>query len=101
MSLTCLVDWDPAIYDCPSGLLWYFSEELPEQSEKYNQSLEATGSKCKKKFVLTIFNVTENDEGTYSCHFICAYRSTTKAAIELKVFVPPPTGMVRKLYGQM
>lgn len=97
VNLTCLIDWNPDNPYCPEYQLW----SLPRNGTKYNQSLEDTGSKCKKELVLSIFNVTENDEGTYRCDFFCKDRNTTKATIDLKVFAQPTTGIVRKLYGQM
>ena len=102
-TLTCLIDWDPDNFYCQENPKWL----LPSNGTKYNQSLEDTGSKCKKKLVLSIFNVTKNDEGTYSCYFYCKYGSTgaaTRAAIDLRVLfnVRPSTGNVlRKRYGQM
>jgi len=98
VSLTCLIDWDPDDHTCPENWSWYLSADLPITGEKYNESLEDTGSKCKKEFVLSIFNVTENDEGTYSCHVFCEDKNTTKAAIDLKVVVQLPTGIVRKAF---
>jgi len=98
--LTCPIGWDPDDFFCPEYQEW----SLPGKGTKYIESLEDTGSKCKKELVLFIFDVTENDEGTYTCDFFCTYRGTTKAAIDLKVFVPemkPLTGIVRKLGGQM
>ena len=100
MNLTCLIDWDPDDFYCPEYQKW----SLPGNGTKYMETLEDTGSKCKKELVLSIFNVTENDEGIYTCDFICTYRGTTTAAIDLKVFDPvmtPVTGIVRKLDGQM
>jgi len=100
VTLTCLIDWDPDDFYCPEYQKW----SLPGNGTKYVESLEDTGSKCKKELVLSIFNVSKNDEGTYTCDFFCTYRDTTTAAIDLKVFVPlmkPVTGIVRKLDGQM
>ena len=93
VNLTCLIDWDPDNAHCPEYQKW-----LPSNGTKYHQSLEDTGSKCKKKLVLSIFNVTKNDEGTYSCYFYCEYRNTTRAAINLRVLfnVRPSTGNVYK-----
>ncbi|XP_078376646.1 uncharacterized protein LOC144659980 isoform X2 [Oculina patagonica] len=91
VSLTCWVDSDDL---CPEHLFWRFNDNpshLPESGEKYKVEVMETHTKCKKEFILSIFNVTENDEGTYSCHWECEYENTTKAAIDLKVFVPPPT----------
>ena len=101
VNLACSIDWHPDYDDCPKDQLWYLSAALPRTGKKYNQYLEDTGSKCKKELVLSIFNVTENDEGTYSCYYFCEGRHTTKAAIDLKVLVQSPTGIVRKLYSQM
>jgi len=101
VNLTCLIDWHPeyvVVHKCPADQSWYLSrEDLPTTGVKYRQYLEDTSSKCKKNLVLSIFNVTENDEGTYSCHFLCQGRNTTKAAIDLKVLFQPPRGNVRKL----
>ena len=96
-TLTCLIDWDPDNFYCQEYPEWL----LPSNGTKYNESLEDTGSKCKKKLVLSIFNVTKNDEGTYSCYFYCKYGSTgavTRAAIDLRVLfnVRPSTGNVYK-----
>jgi len=69
-------------------LLWYLNDNpkpLPESGEKYNVELKDTDTKCQKEFILSIFDVTESDEGTYSCHWLCEYENTTKAAIDLKV----------------
>lgn len=102
VNLTCLIDWHPeyvVAHNCPADQSWYLSrEDLPTTGVKYHQYLEDTSSKCKKNLVLSIFNVTENDEGTYGCHFLCEGRNTTKAAIDLKVLFQPPTGNVRKLF---
>ena len=63
-----------------------------ENGEKYEINEKKTQSKCKIQFILSIFNVTENDGGTYSCHWTCEFEGTTEAAIDLKVFDNPPTG---------
>ena len=92
VSLTCWIDYD---YSCPEYLSWHLNnnpEPLPEDSLKFKVEEKDTHSKCKTEFVLFIFNVTESDEGTYSCHWHCEYENTTKAAIDLKVFNPQPTG---------
>ena len=84
VNLTCWVDFDEI---CPQYLFWYFNDQQAplESSEKYKEELKDTNSKCKKEYILSIFNVTENDMGTYSCHWLCEYETTTKAAIDLKV----------------
>ena len=86
VSLSCWIDWDNY---CPQELLWKFNdkpETLPESGKKYNAELKNTNTTCQKEFILSIFDVTEKDEGTYSCHWLCDYENTTKAAIDLKVF---------------
>jgi len=101
VNLTCSINWNPDyIYCRREDQKW----SLPRNGTKYEQSLEDTGSKCKKELVLSIFSVSKNDEGTYTCEFICTYGGTTTATIDLKVFVPtmkPVTGIVRKVDGQM
>ena len=92
VNLSCWIDYDDY---CPEELLWKFNdkpESLPESGKKYNVELKATNTKCQKEFILSIFNVTEFDEGTYSCHRLCNYENPTKAAIDLKVFDDMQTG---------
>ena len=48
--------------------------------------LKDTNTKCQKEYILSIFNVTERDEGTYRCYWLCADENTaTKASIDLNV----------------
>ena len=92
VSLSCWIDWDDY---CPQELLWKFNdkpEPLPESGKKYNAELKNKNTKCQKEFVLSIFDVTEKDEGTYCCHWLCDYENTTKAAIDLKVVDAMQTG---------
>lgn len=63
-----------------------------EGGEKYELVVKKIRSKCKIEFILSIFNVTENDEGTYSCHWLYKDEINTKAAIDLKIFDDLPTG---------
>lgn len=91
VSLTCWIDFDD---NCPEDLFWYLDDNpVPlESGAKYKIIEKPTHSKCKVQYILSIANVTEIDEGTYSCHSECEYKNTTTAAITLKVFVQPPTG---------
>ena len=91
VNLACLIDYG---WTCPQRLFWNLnnnSEPLPESGEKYKIQVKDTQSKCKKEFILSIFNLTEHDEGTYSCHWRCN-NSDLKAAIDLKVSDAPETG---------
>ena len=84
-----LLMYTPPAPTTPLRKLWYFNDNnlelLPESDEKYSVELKDTHTKCQKEFILSIFDVTESDEGTYSCHWLCEYENTTKAAIDLKV----------------
>ena len=84
------LDYD---YDC--DLKWYFhNKSRPLKSdEKYKTQLKTTERKCQYAFTLTIINVTDNDEGTYSCHMFCEWEGweSTPAAIKLHVY-PPQIG---------
>ena len=93
VSLSCWIDYDGY---CPEELLWKFNdkpEPLSESGNKYKVELKDTDTKCKEEFILSIFDVTESDEGTYSCYWLCEYENTTKAAIDLKVVDDLQTGM--------
>ena len=85
VSLSCWMDYD-AICPDDDGLLWKFNDKsLPASGKKYNVEQKDTNTRCKKELILSIFDVTESDEGTYSCHWLCEYENTSKAAIDLKV----------------
>ncbi|KAJ7386665.1 hypothetical protein OS493_006670 [Desmophyllum pertusum] len=90
VSLTCLIDFDE---NCPQNQSWYFNDQQAplESGNKYEVELKETNRKCKREYILSIFNVSENDEGKYSCNFICEYETTTNATIDLKVSAQPPT----------
>ena len=90
VSLTCLFDKDD---NCPDESFWYLNDKQLESGEKYDIVEKKTRTKCKEEYILSIFNVTKNDEGNYSCHWLCEYETTTTAAIDLKVTeAQPPTG---------
>ena len=92
VNLTCWIDSNPAGSLC-SGK-WYLNDnQVPwKGGEKYEIVEKKTRSKCKVQYILSIFNVTENDGGTYSCHWFCENENATKAAIDLKVFDDLLTG---------
>ena len=103
VSLSCWIDYDDSCPDDDGGLLWKFNdgllwklnnkpESLPASGKKYNVERKDTNTRCKKELILSIFDVTGSDEGTYSCHWLCEYESTSKAAIDLKVDVELQTG---------
>ena len=104
VSLRCLVAVQPRkCYD--NELQWYFNNILTslKSGEKYEIQERKTKTKCKTDFIITIFNVTEADNGKYKCTWFCKKdhpllsRSST---IQLMVFPSPagspagsPTGM--------
>ena len=89
-NLTCWTDNGP--FFCSGE--WYLNDNLVplERGEKYKIEKKKTRSKCQTGFFLSILNVTENDGGTYSCHWICEYENATIAAIDLKVYDDLSTG---------
>ena len=92
VSLSCWINYDDI---CPGELQWKFNDSLkllPESGKKYKVELKDTNTKCQKEFILTFFGVTESDEGTYSCHWLCEYENPTRAAIDLKVVDDVQTG---------
>ena len=91
VNLSCWTDSDPVRSLC-SGKWYLNGNQVKSESEKYEIAEKKSRSKCKIEFILSIFNVTENDGGTYSCHWLCEYENATKAAIDLKVFDDLPTG---------
>ena len=91
-TLSCWIDFDR--HDFPlCSVDWYLNDnKVPlKRGEKYKR-FETETSRCKKEFILSIFNITENDRGTYSCHWICEFQNNTKAAVDLKVYDNPSTG---------
>ena len=92
VSLSCWMDWDDY---CPGELLWKFNDKpkpLPDSGKKYNAELKYTNTKCQREFILSIYDVTERDEGSYSCHWLCDYGNPTGAAIDLIVVDEKLTG---------
>lgn len=99
VSLACLIDYGWA---CPQRLFWTLNNtaHLSERAEKYEIQVKDTQSKCKKEFILSIFNVTEHDEGTYSCQWQCKYSGSMEAAIDLKITDEPQIGKSFKINNQ-
>lgn len=60
-----------------------------ESGTKYQIEQKKMRSKCKLQSILSIVNVTEGDEGNYSCNWDCNSRV---AAVNLKVFSQLQTG---------
>ena len=90
-SLICLVEIDPD--GCPDSLelqwrhLRFNSSVLIKGDEKYQIQEKKTDTKCKIEFILTINNVTKDDEAKYSCNSVCRVGSgyVKSATIELTV----------------
>ena len=96
ISLECEVGVRPS--DCwDNSLGWYFNNNSGKivKSEKYDIQERRTNTRCKKDFILTIFNVTEADEGKYKCHWLCDEYDPSfsrSSIIKLKVFPPSEEG---------
>ena len=92
VSLKCLAFVRPS--DCwDNSLRWYFNKSSGElkSGEKYDIQDRKTNTRCKTDFILTIVNVTEEDEGKYKCQLLCDeyYPDDSKSSIiQLKVFPP-------------
>ena len=52
-------------------LQWRFFERPLKSGEKYEIQERKTKTKCKRVLMITIFNITYADEGTYSCSWTC------------------------------
>ena len=104
VSLRCLVAVRPNVCN-DNELQWYFSNILTslKSGEKYEIQERKTKTKCKTDFIITIFNVTEADEGKYECTSFCKKGHPLfrrRSTIQLMVFPLPagspagsPTGM--------
>ena len=85
-TLHCLVDIIP---DDSPKLTWHLNDTVPLKSGgKYEIEKKKTYTKCKTDFILTIVNVTDNDEGNYCCHMRDFYENRS-ATIQLKVYHQP------------
>ncbi|CAH3124475.1 unnamed protein product [Pocillopora meandrina] len=89
INLTCRFDFDG---NCPHNVLWLKGNTTAylENAKKYSTKERKTHTKCKNDYVLSIFNVTKNDEGRYTCHWECDEDIKT-AVIDLKVSADLPT----------
>ena len=98
VSLKCLATVRPS--DCwDNSLQWYFNNSSGklESGEKYDIEKRKTNTRCKTDFILTIVNVTEADEGKYTCQWLCDndYPSFSRSSnIQLKVYPPSEKGTV-------
>ena len=75
VSLKCSVEIDPDDWECADSmkLQWFFNNSSTPLTcgEKYDIQKRRTNSRCKIDFILTIANVTDDDEGKYKCQWIC------------------------------
>ena len=84
VNLTCLSDVQD---ECPTQLIWRNETAPLGNGIKYQIEQKKMG-KCKLQSILSIFNVTKDDEGNYSCNWECDNRV---AGIHFKVFVQSQT----------
>ena len=73
---------------CPTQLIWHNDTAPLESGTKYQIEQKKMRSKCKLQSILSIVNVTEGDEGNYSCNWNC---DSGVAAVPLKVFFQSQT----------
>ena len=101
VSLKCLVGVRPSVCN-DNELQWHFSNSSTslKSGEKYEIQERKTKTKCETDFIITIFNVTEADEGKYKCTWFCEKDRPTylnrSSTIQLMVFPLPagsPTGL--------
>ena len=88
VSLKCLAKIRPS--ECINNeLQWLFSERPLKSGEKYEIQERKTKTKCKRVLMITIFNITYADEGTYGCKWTCQhdYHSAVgvRSSVQLKV----------------
>lgn len=94
LSLKCVVEVEPYT-DCANsgGLKWLLNDDWSLEhgnTKKYEMQEYGTNTICKKEFIVTIFKVTEKDEGKYSCRWLCSgVNMATSSPIQLKVFSSP------------
>ena len=70
VSLKCLAKIRPS--ECINNeLQWSFFERPLKSGEKYEIQERKTKTKCKRVLMITIFNITYADEGTYRCRWTC------------------------------
>ena len=84
-SLICVVEIDPDGCADSLELQWrhlrFNSSVLIKGDEKYEIQEKKTDTKCKIEFILTINNVTKDDEAKYRCRSVCrAGRGYVKSA---------------------
>ncbi|XP_022788728.1 uncharacterized protein LOC111328530 isoform X2 [Stylophora pistillata] len=85
--------------DCPHHIWWYregTEREPLVNSAKHKIVKKQAEKKCERLSILSILNVTENDEGNYSCSWFCEHQDILTSFIYLKLLPPeetdPPTG---------
>ena len=100
VSFKCLVKETRDSCFSKDELQWLFFDRPLKSGEKYEIQERKTKTKCKTDFIITIFNVTEVDEGKYKCTLFCEKDRPTylnrSSTIQLVVFslpAGPPTGM--------
>ncbi|XP_068715542.1 cell adhesion molecule DSCAML1-like isoform X2 [Montipora foliosa] len=96
ITLRCLVSRFAASW-CLEGFTWHFNknpEPLKTDGKYVIVKFEKIKSVCKKAFSLEILNVTEDDEGEYSCHQACRVFTgwnNQSDSFKMKVYSPPGT----------
>ena len=83
----CLVEERPS--DCSNNelLQWHFNNSWRslKSGEKYEIQERKTKTKRERVSIITIFNITYADEGTYSCRWICKDGISTVTYSSMKV----------------